>query len=162
MNSFFTTLQTQKMNLLNFKFTALLCLYISILTQNVSAQKISDNEIKKDAIELTNAVKTLKQLEPVSFNYNISRYKDFGFPHGSQYGFLTEDVKAAIPGIVKSENKLIPAGKNNYKNASIDIVDMTSLIPFLVKSIKEQQDEIDKLKSEIKALKHRENIGKIE
>ncbi len=45
-------------------------------------------------------------------------------------------------------------GKNVYRNAQIKIIDDASLIPVLVASIKEQQQEIEKLKNEVEKLKH--------
>lgn len=46
-----------------------------------------------------------------------------------------------------------PSGKNAFKTASITDVDHESLIPLLVGSVKEQQEQIEQLKQEIQVLK---------
>ena len=43
--------------------------------------------------------------------------------------------------------------KNNYRNTKIKTIEETDLIPVLVASIKELNAEINKLKTEIDALK---------
>jgi hypothetical protein len=44
-------------------------------------------------------------------------------------------------------------GKNTYRTRKVKTVDMESLIPILVASVKEQQAEIEQLKKELQVLK---------
>jgi len=140
-------------------FKALIYIFITISFKNVSAQKISDQQIKQNVTPLNNSVEKIKMLNPVSFTYSTD-FKSWNLPAGQQYGFTIEDIKSAIPEIVKTENKLTPAGKNAFKNTSLEKADLTSLIPFLVGSIKEQQEEIERLKAEMKELKWTVSSGK--
>ena len=131
------------MNKVKISLTAIaMCLFAG----DVLSQKISDNELKSNPSPITNAVQRVTQLEPISFNYNNQKYNKLSLPGGQQYGFPTSNVETIFPGLVKQQTKLVAAGKNSYQPATIKNVDMVSLIPFLVSAIKEQQEEIDKLK----------------
>ena len=133
--------------------TAVLFISLFSLSTNLSAQHIADNELKKGANPLSQPLAYITQLAPISYEYDTDKFKKFNLPEGLQYGFIAEDVQQAIPGIVKTEGKLIPSGKNSFSNASVKSIDMESLIPILVGAVKEQQQEINKLKSELESLK---------
>jgi hypothetical protein len=49
--------------------------------------------------------------------------------------------------------------KNGYRDASFKMVDETSLIPLLVASIKEQQEQIEQLKAAIEDLKSKKTVA---
>jgi len=138
---------------------SLAAIAMCLLASNVFSQKISDNELKSHPAPITNAVERVTQLEPISFNYS-QKFNKLSLPAGQQYGFSTNNVEAIFPGLVKHQTKLVAAGKNSYQPATIKNVDMVSLIPFLVGAIKEQQEEIEKLKTEIHSLKSTANTAK--
>jgi len=118
------------------------------------------NDPKTNQVPIEGAVSRISQLEPLSFEYDRQEQKKLKLPSGKQYGFMAEDVGKVIPGIVKNEHKMIPAGKNAFKTTTMQKVEMENLIPFLVASIKEQQAEINKLKEEIRSLKSTASIEK--
>lgn len=144
---------------LNSKLSKSLVLFSFFATSSAFAQKLSDNTLKKDATPVKNSVKQLTKLEPVSFSYYKAEFDQL--PEGKQYGFLASDVKAVFPELVKNQSKVVAGdGKNATKSVTIENVDMVSLIPLLVSSIKEQQAEIEKLKSELNALKRNVSAAK--
>lgn len=138
--------------------TALSFVAVFLLSYDVNAQKLDDKSLMETSSPITNSVERLSKLTPITFNYS-SDSKKLKLPTGTQYGFQPSEVRQVIPGIVKSQNKMVPAGKNAFKTVTIDTVDMNSLIPFLVSSIKEQQAEIEKLKEEVRALKSSASVA---
>ncbi len=139
---------------------SLAAIAMCLLASNVFSQKISDNELKSNPAPIKDAVERITQLEPISFNYNSQKFNKLSLPAGQQYGFSTNNVEAIFPTLVKHQTKLVAAGKNSYQPATIKNVDMVSLIPFLVGAIKEHQEEIEKLKTEIHSLKSTANTAK--
>ena len=125
-------------------------LFISTIT---TAQTINDEQTKLNVTTISNPVERLSMLRPISFEYNTKQFKFLNLQAGKQYGFLSDNIQAVFPELVKEKRVTYMQGKNNYKNASIASINETSLIPVLVASILEQQKQIDQLKSEIDALK---------
>ena len=125
-------------------------LFISTIT---TAQTINDEQTKLNVTTISNPVERLSMLRPISFEYNTKQFKFLNLQAGKQYGFLSDNIQAVFPELVKEKRVTYMQGKNNYKNASIASINETSLIPVLVASIVEQQKQIDQLKSEIDALK---------
>jgi hypothetical protein len=64
-----------------------------------------------------------------------------------------DEVQKILPGAAKLEKRFYPAGKNSYRIKTVHTVDHQRLVPALMESIKEQQIEIERLKSEVEALK---------
>ena len=131
----------------------LFAVIISLSGSNASAQNSIDKDIKKNISSIENATASLIQLEPKKFEYDINRYKQLNLPQGTQYGFLAENVENILPELVNKKNVRYVYGKNSTKDGAIQTVDNNSLTPFLVASIKELYEEIEKLKAEIATLK---------
>lgn len=136
------------------KYLAIITVSFFIST-NAIAQTINDEQTKLNVASISNPVEKLAQLKPISFEYNTKQYKFLNLQTGKQYGFLSDNIQAVFPELVKEKRVTYMQGKNNYKNASIASINETSLIPVLVASIVEQQKQIDQLKSEIEVLKKR-------
>ncbi|WP_293787487.1 tail fiber domain-containing protein [uncultured Pedobacter sp.] len=115
----------------------------------ISAQEVVQNNVKP----VENALSQVTKLEPVSFNYDKVWAEKLKLSARPQYGFVGADAKAAIPGIVSVQSKDYSAGKNAFKSATITKVDYENLVPLLVASIKEQQQQIEALRHELKMLK---------
>lgn len=77
---------------------------------------------------------------------------------GTQYGFIAEDIAQTFPELVAEKSFSYMFGKNAYRTAKVKTVDEASLIPVLVASIKEQQEQIEKLKQEIENLKNKKAV----
>jgi hypothetical protein len=116
-------------------------------------KNIADSELKKNTAPITGALGYINQMQPVTYQYDTQQYKNLKLPVGTQYGFNANDVERVLPGLVKKESVLYPAGKNQYRSADITKVDIQSLVPVLLGAIKEQQQQIEDLKAEVKSLK---------
>lgn len=139
---------------MNFKITyaAFVALMSFVLfSTEVSAQ--SNNNLINYSNPLSNSLSYVTRLEPISFEYHKAEAKKLNLPSGLNYGFNAEKLQQVIPGIVKTSHKMVPAGKNSFKTVATKDVDLESLIPILVGSIKEQQLEIEKLKAEMEEMK---------
>ena len=68
---------------------------------------------------------------------------------------VSDEVLKVYPQAVKYEKRFYPAGKNNFRIKTVKTVDHEKLASALVSSVNEQQNEIEKLKSDIKALKEK-------
>lgn len=119
----------------------------------VFSQKIDDGEIKTNVVAIDNSLNKLIQLEPKVYEYSTAKYKDLKLPSGKQYGFMAENLQTVFPDLVTYRNFSYMAGKNSFRTAKVKEIDVESIIPILVASIKEQQVEIEKLKEEVKELK---------
>ncbi|MGV3703958.1 MAG: tail fiber domain-containing protein [Arcticibacter sp.] len=128
----------------------LLCISAGASAQTNS---VNNTDLKQNAQPLTNSLSYIEQLQPVSFEYDKNQAAKLKLPSGQQYGFIAEDVQKVLPAIVKSQKKMVPAGKNAFKTTEIKNVETESLIALLVASVKEQQAEIEKLKADLQSLK---------
>ncbi|MDN3587982.1 tail fiber domain-containing protein [Pedobacter aquatilis] len=115
----------------------------------LSAQEVAQNNVKP----VNNSLEMVSKLQPVSFNYDKAWAERLKLPSTPQYGFVGADAKAAVPSVVAVQAKQYPAGKNAFNSATMTKVDYERLIPLLVGSIKEQQQQIDELKQELQSLK---------
>lgn len=128
-------------------------LLLSACAITASAQKINEQELKVNVGKISNSTEHLKNLEPVTFKYDVNKYKHLKLPAGEQYGFLASNVQPEFPAMVYEASKVYESGKNNSKIAKYNEVQIENLIPVLVAAIKEQQAEIELLKQEVKLLK---------
>jgi len=135
-----------------FKGTVMVLL-LSACAISASAQKINEQELKVNVGKISNSTQHLKNLEPVTFKYDVNKYKHLKLPAGEQYGFLASNVQPEFPTMVYEASKVYESGKNNSKIAKYNEVQTENLIPVLVAAIKEQQAEIELLKQEVKLLK---------
>ncbi|MGM9477607.1 tail fiber domain-containing protein [Pedobacter sp. GSP4] len=115
----------------------------------LSAQEIVQNNVKP----VNNSLEMVSKLNPVSFNYDKAWAEKLKLSAKPQYGFVASEAKTAVPSLITVWPKDYASGKNAFKTATVTKVDYESLVPLLVGSIKEQQQQIDELRREIKALK---------
>lgn len=120
---------------------------------HVSAQKLSEQELKTNVNEITNSTSTLMKLKPVTFQYDLKKYPGLKLSAGKKYGFVAADLQAEFPELVTESVKTYSAGKNNLKTVQYTEVAQANLIPLLVAAVKEQQEEIELLKKELELLK---------
>ncbi len=131
--------------------TIVFCLFISLVTTN--AQQLNEQELKINIQNIHNSTEQIKQLMPITFDYDTQKFGKLDLPHGNQYGFLASSVKNILPHIAKESSQVYTVGKNATKVAKYDDVDSERLIPLLVAAIKEQQQQIEALQKEVTALK---------
>jgi len=88
--------------------------------------------------------KTEAELASVNMNKGVdvkeTDKRPFNFPDGSQLGVIAQDVEKIVP-------ELVQTGSDGLKS-----VDYIKMIPLLIEAIKEQQKQIDELKSQINTL----------
>jgi hypothetical protein len=105
----------------------------------------SDRRLKSDISPFANAGDLLKRLTPKTFEYDLTAFPNYGFPKGTQYGLIAQEVEKVLPDYVTEVG--FPDGKQ-FKT-----VNYMGLIPILVQSNKEQQVEIERQRVEIEQLK---------
>jgi hypothetical protein len=101
----------------------------------------SDLRFKQNIERIDSPIDKVMNIKGVSFEWKRSEYKDKGFPEGRHYGVVAQDVEQTLPEIVRE-------GPDGEKAVSY-----TELVPILTEAIKEQQKQIESLRSEVKALK---------
>jgi uncharacterized protein YyaL (SSP411 family) len=133
-----------------------LCFSFVLLTSVViSAQEMNDSSFKKKVAVIEKPVQHLVRLEPALFEYDQQASKTGKLTKGKYYGFTIEDIEAVFPELVKHTTQTYMFGKNTYRTRIVKTVNMESLIPILVASVKEQQIQIEQLRQEVQALKNR-------
>lgn len=130
---------------ISFSFAA----FLIVASSQIRAQEVAQNNVKP----VNNSLEMISRLQPVSFNYDKTWSEKLKISAKPQYGFVGAEAKAALPEIVTVQAKDYASGKNAYRSATITKVDYESLVPLLVGSIKEQQEQIEALKREIQSLK---------
>lgn len=127
---------------------------LSLLVTTVSiAQENQDGVVQKKVGTIDRPVQSLEKLEPGVYEYDQQQSKTLRLPQGKHYGFTVAEVEAVFPQLIRQTTRTYMYGKNTYRTATVKTVDMESLIPVLVASIKEQQQEIEQLKKELQELK---------
>ncbi len=107
----------------------------------------SDERYKEDITTLSNPLNIVSQLRGVTFDWNKQRYPEQQFPDGEQIGVIAQEVERVVPGVVHTDD-------DGYKS-----VDYARLVPLLIESIKEQQRQIDVLRSELDEVKSGASLG---
>jgi hypothetical protein len=97
-------------------------------------QYTSDRRLKENIEKITSPLNTISQLNGYTYTYK-QNFEDFTFAEGRKAGVMAQELNDAFPFPVKE-------GANGYYG-----VDYVQLIPLLLEGIKEQQEEIDELKS---------------
>lgn len=97
----------------------------------------SDARFKQHITAIESPIQKLMQLNGVEYEMRTTGFPANHFQPGRQMGLLAQDVEKVVPEAV---NEL-----NGYKG-----VDYARLVPLLIESIKEQQQQIDELKAIIK------------
>lgn len=101
----------------------------------------SDRRWKKDITPLNDSLSKIMKLQGVNYNWRAEEFPYLKFNSGRQIGLIAQDTEQVIPEIVMTDN-------NGYKSISYE-----KLAPVLVEAVKEQQQEIEKLKRQVMALK---------
>ena len=107
---------------------------------------------QKQIVPITDALTIVTQLSPISFNYDKT-WADKLRLNTAQKGFNIAETIKHSPDLVINQQLNYTASKNNVKTAIVQKIDYEALLPLLVASIKEQQQEIEALKKSIEVLK---------
>ena len=120
-------------------------LFLNDLGYTGSLLMASDKRIKTDIQIMNPQIEKLMNIEIVSYRFK-DEYKEYGFNDGIQYGVIAQDLQKVYPTMVK--NKHLPLKDGDGMN--IYMVDYVKLIPIMIKTIQEQQKQIEEIKSKIK------------
>tara|TARA_R110002110_G_scaffold328617_1_gene540175 strand:- start:411 stop:1379 length:969 start_codon:yes stop_codon:yes gene_type:complete len=99
----------------------------------------SSIKFKENIEVIDNPLDIIENLRGVTFSWKKNKEKD--------YGFIAEEVGMQLPNIVEWDSE------SSQKKPKALSMDYTRIIPILLEGIKSQQQQIDTLKTEIKALK---------
>jgi hypothetical protein len=103
----------------------------------------SDKRWKKNIKPIKKAQSLVNQLQGVRFDWKKDEFKDKNFDSGRQVGLIAQDVEKVLPEIVRTDTE-------GYKAVAYD-----KLTAVLIEAFKEQQNEINELRTEINNLKKR-------
>jgi len=117
---------------------------------NTSIQSLSDRRLKENIQPLAPGLIELMQLKPVSYNFipekiapnEEARKKLTDKDIKNQMGFIAQDVQEIFPQLVRTVDE----------NSDILSLGYSGLIPVMVKSIQEQQAQIELLKKQLAEL----------
>ena len=130
---------------------SLIALAISGFAINANAQTLKQTNVSP----ITNSLSTVTQLNPITYSYEQNWANKLNIKTDHRSGFNIDELLKNVPHLVVNEQRNYTSGKNTTKTAIVQKVDYEALIPLLVGSIKEQQQQIDALKAELNELKSR-------
>jgi hypothetical protein len=107
----------------------------------------SDLRFKTNVRSITSPLEKVKSLRGVYFNWDQKSFPDKNFSDKTELGFIAQEVEKVLPEVVTKDNST-----EEYRSVKYDKV-----VALLVEAIKEQQKQIDSLKSEVKKLKRQKN-----
>lgn len=120
----------------------------SVFTGTISATSVtqtSDQRLKTEIEKISNPLEILSKIDGVSYRFNadaeLAKTSGFSLPTGRQVGVLAQEVEKVLPEAVKED-------PNGLKS-----VNYNGLTSVLIEAIKQQQKELEALRSEVKALR---------
>ncbi|MEO5984544.1 MAG: tail fiber domain-containing protein, partial [Ferruginibacter sp.] len=126
---------------------------------------ISDRKFKAGMAPLQNTLTKIMKLKPASYEFKTGEYKTMHLPLGKQLGLIADELKQVFPELV--EQAVHPAQYDEEDRTKIispeikyEGINYQGLIPVLIASVQEQQQQIEEQKEENKTLKER--ISKLE
>ena len=114
-------------------------------TNDVVAYSSSDIRFKENVTPIQNALFKVQQLQGIEFDWKPLTKEEKKTLHdneGHDVGVIAQEVEKVLPEVVQTR-------ESGYKAVKYE-----KMIPLLIEGIKEQQEQIDKLKKEIKELKN--------
>lgn len=113
--------------------------------------KASDERIKRDIKDMDSGLEYIMKLRPRKY-YHIESDK-YNFTSNLSYGLVAQEVKQVIPEIVV-DKLLIERPNTNPESGAEELmgIDYVEIIPFLIKSIQEQQAIIEQQQKQIDIL----------
>ena len=106
---------------------------------NIVGYYTSDKRLKDEIVEIRDGLSIINQLRAVEFDWKPDN--PFGYLKHHDYGLIAQEVEKVLP-------KVVGEMKGGYKGIQYD-----KFIPFLIKAVQEQQDQIEELKEDINRLK---------
>ena len=105
---------------------------------------VSDSRLKDNIITLGGALDKIKSLRGVSYTWNSGKRKNT-----NDIGLIAQEVEKILPEVITEKKMPLMEGADpdtNYKTVNYE-----KIVPVLIEAIKEQQEQIDKLKKQIES-----------
>jgi len=114
----------------------------------------SDEMLKSNITEITEALELINQLKPVTYNYNCEQFPNLNLEPGLKHGFIAQQAEEVIPGITKQVTSLPIRDENDNvisEGTSFLTMNYTELHAVEIAAIKELQTQINELKEQLNA-----------
>jgi hypothetical protein len=119
----------------------------------------SDETLKKNIEPIHKALDIVKELNPVTYDFDLEKNPGMGLNTEMEYGFIAQEVKEVLPEIVREKNlptkanqEVAPNEEQNLEIEKFVVMDYTRIIPILTKAVQEQQEIIEDQNTRIEAL----------
>lgn len=122
--------------------------YFSGIVYTTGSYTGSDEKLKLNIKPLSNGLELLLKLNPVTYYFDKVNYKKMNLPSGLQIGFTAQNIEQVLPELVKVTNDKATGDDFTFKS-----VNYIGLIPVMAEAIKEQNQLIVDLRSEMEQLK---------
>ena len=105
---------------------------------------VSDSRLKDNIITLGGALDKIKSLRGVSYTWNSGKRKNT-----DDIGLIAQEVEKILPEVITE--KKMPLMEGVDPDTDYKTVNYEKIVPVLIEAIKEQQEQIDKLKKQIES-----------
>ena len=107
----------------------------------------SDQQFKDSVKAIDGGLKTITQLKPVKYKFDIAGYPQFNFGAEQQYGFIAQEVQNVLPALV--HDSYLPAqldslGDTISPEVYYKSLDYTAFIPINTQAIIELNQKVDR------------------
>ena len=100
----------------------------------------SDGRLKENIQPLHSALPIIRRLNPVSYDFKTTEYPNLNLSDKNKIGLLAQEVEEILPTLVKEGAQVTAGNGEKYNLKSINYIE---LIPVLIKSIQELEQEVD-------------------
>ena len=114
-------------------------------TTTGSTITLSDESVKTNVNDIEDATSLLNQMQPKSYLMQNPENRELNFDEGTQYGFLSQEMEAVFPDIVRDiviPEKMDSTGFIEGTSIPLKGIKYQSLIPILVAGFNEQNSTI--------------------
>lgn len=110
----------------------------------------SDAQLKLNVATEADVLPAIMQVRPVTYNYDISQYKELNLSPEKQHGFIAQELARIFPEVVKESRYSIPNSEGLEGNSKTFLsVNYPGLISILFRGIQQQQAQIETLRQTI-------------
>jgi len=130
------------------------------ITYTGTAYHVSDQQLKKNVEDISNATDIISRLHPKEYEYKQEDYPYIKLPNGIQRGLLAQEVQQVLPDLVRDITlpaKRDTSGKILAPQAEFKGINYEGFTPIILKALQEQQAMIDSLARELAEVKSRMN-----
>jgi len=119
--------------------------FVGGITSSSTALIISDESVKTNIQDISEATQLLNQLQPRSYEYVSPENRPIPFDQGTRFGFVAQEIQDVLPQLVAETTVPERIDSTGFvEGTSVDLlgVKYTELIPILVAGFKEQSAQL--------------------